>query len=122
MVYAASTKGTTALWTELLTAAKALGLRDALAQELESSRIAAQVMRGIPSMPRRARRWVAEMEEIAATFAEVGLTPRILEGAADMYRLIGSTPLGALTSRDQDPGLDEVLDAALNGRAETSPR
>jgi 3-hydroxyisobutyrate dehydrogenase-like beta-hydroxyacid dehydrogenase len=113
MVYAASTKGTTALWTELLAAARALGLYDALARELESSRIAAQVMRGIPSMPRRSRRWVAEMEEIAATFAGVGLTPRMLEGAADMYRLVGSTRLGALTSRDEEPALEDVLDAVL---------
>jgi 3-hydroxyisobutyrate dehydrogenase-like beta-hydroxyacid dehydrogenase len=113
MVYAASTKGTTALWTELLAAARALGLYDALTRELESSRIAASVIRGIPSMPRRSRRWVAEMEEIATTFADVGLTPRMLEGAADMFRLIGSTPLGGLTSRDEDPALDEVLDAAL---------
>jgi 3-hydroxyisobutyrate dehydrogenase-like beta-hydroxyacid dehydrogenase len=113
MVYAASTKGTTALWTELLAVARALGLQEALERELESSRIAAQVIRGIPSMPRRSRRWVAEMEEIAATFAEAGLTPRMFEGAADMYRLIGSTPLGALTSRDEDPPLDEILDSAL---------
>jgi 3-hydroxyisobutyrate dehydrogenase-like beta-hydroxyacid dehydrogenase len=111
MVYAASTKGTTALWTELLAAARALGLQDALAAELESSRIAAQVMRGIPSMPRRAHRWVAEMEEIASTFAAAGLTPSMLQGAADMYRLVGSTPLGSLTSRDEQPTLEEVIEA-----------
>jgi 3-hydroxyisobutyrate dehydrogenase-like beta-hydroxyacid dehydrogenase len=116
MVYAASTKGTTALWTELLAVARALGLQDALSRELESSRIAAQVMRGIPSMPRRARRWVAEMEEIATTFADAGLTPHILEGAADVYRQIGASPLGALTSRDEDPSLDQVLDATLKAR------
>ena len=33
MVYAASTKGTTAVWTELLTAAEAMGLTDALLAE-----------------------------------------------------------------------------------------
>ncbi len=118
MVYAASTKGTTALWTGLLATARALGLQDALLRELESSRIAAQVMRGIPTMPRRARRWVAEMEEIAATFAEAGLTPHLFEGAADIYRLVGSTPLGALTSRDDDPSLDEVLEAMLKAANE----
>jgi 3-hydroxyisobutyrate dehydrogenase-like beta-hydroxyacid dehydrogenase len=122
MVYAASTKGTTALWTELLAAARALGLDDALGRELESSRIAAQVMRAIPSMPRRSRRWVAEMEEIAATFAEVGLTPNILQGAADMYRLIGETPLGRLTSRDENPALDEILDAIIKQASSPSSR
>jgi hypothetical protein len=82
-------------------------------RELESSRISAQVIRGIPSMPRRSRRWVAEMEEIAATFAEAGLTPHLFEGAADIYRLVGSTPLGALTSRDEDPNLDTILESML---------
>jgi len=37
MVYAASTKGTTALWTELLTAAEAMGLTDALPPEPPTS-------------------------------------------------------------------------------------
>lgn len=113
MVYAASTKGTTALWTGLLATARALGLQDALMRELESSRIAAQVLRGIPSMPRRSRRWVAEMEEIAATFAEAGLTPDLFTGAADIYREVGATPLGALTSRDEDPSLDAILEALI---------
>lgn len=115
MVYAASTKGTTALWTELLAAARALGLQDQLMRQFEESRsgIARQVIGGIPSMPRRARRWVGEMEEIAATFAELGLTPRIFEGAADMYRAISATPFADLTSRDPNPDLDALLDALI---------
>jgi len=112
MVYAASTKGTTALWTELLVAARALGLDEALMGEFEMSRgeLAKQHMAAIPSMPRRARRWVGEMEEIAATFEALGLTPRILEGAADIYRFIGETPLADQTSREPDPPLDTILD------------
>lgn len=48
-------------------------------------------------MPPKAYRWVGEMEEIAATFADLGLTPRLLEGAADVYRLVARSPLGAET-------------------------
>jgi hypothetical protein len=53
------------------------------------------------------------MEEIAATFEQVGLTPRILLGAADMYALIAQTSLGTESpeERDLDRGLDEVIDA-----------
>jgi len=109
MVYAASTKGTTALWTELLVAAKLLGLEEALMQELEGSAVARPVMRGIPSMPRRARRWIGEMEEIAKTFEGLGLTPLMLRGAADLYRLVGETPLADQTSREPDPSLAAVL-------------
>ena len=114
MVYAASTKGTTALWTELLVASRALGLQDALMAEFGSSHpVATRLMRGIPAMPRRARRWVGEMEEIAATFASLGMTPRMLEGAADMYRLVGDTPLADQTSREPDPELQDVLETLV---------
>lgn len=109
MVYAASSKGTTALWTALMVAARALGLQDALLGEFGDSPVAAAHLRAIPSMPRRARRWVGEMEEIATTFRDLGLTPRILEGAADIYRFVGATPLADQTSRDPDPALDSLI-------------
>ena len=114
MVYAASTKGTTAVWTELLVAARALGLEDALRAELGTANaVAARELAGIPSMPRRARRWVGEMEEIAATFKGLGLTPRILEGAADLYRFVGETALADQTLREPDPSLDALLEALV---------
>jgi 3-hydroxyisobutyrate dehydrogenase-like beta-hydroxyacid dehydrogenase len=110
MVFAASTKGITALWTELLVAARALGLEEALMAELKAGRTGTEELSGkICSMPRRARRWVGEMEEIAKTFESVGLTPLMLMGAADMYRLVGSTTLADQTSRQPSPSLDIVL-------------
>ncbi|MFC1957269.1 DUF1932 domain-containing protein [Chloroflexota bacterium] len=111
MVYAASTKGTTALWTELMVAARALGLEDALKAEFEISHsdIAEKLVGRIPSMPRRARRWVGEMEEIAATFEGLGMTPFMLQGAAEMYRLVSKTPLADQTSREPDPSLEAIL-------------
>jgi 3-hydroxyisobutyrate dehydrogenase-like beta-hydroxyacid dehydrogenase len=123
MVYAASTKGATALWTELLVAARALGLSDALGAEfsLHGSAVAKQMLGSLPSMPRRARRWVGEMEEIAATFAEAGLTPRMLQGAADMYRLVSDSPLADQTSREPDPSLDLILDTLVQRAAGASP-
>ena len=114
MVYAASTKGTTALWTELLTAARAMGLLDALKEEYGEKNVVYQAaQRMIPSMPNRARRWVGEMEEIAKTFSDLGMTPNILQGAADMYTLVGETPLADLTSRDPNPSIEEVMDALI---------
>lgn len=114
MVYAASTKGTTALWTELLTAARAMGLYDALmAQYGDGNVVFKSQQRSIPGMPNRARRWVGEMEEIAKTFADLGMTPNIFQGAADMYTLVGETPLADLTSRDPNPTLEEVMDALI---------
>ncbi len=109
MVYAASTKGTTAVWTELLVAAEAMGLKDALLAEFGDAADPARHVKGATEMPRRARRWVGEMEEIAATFEHLGLTPKILQGAADMYRLVGKTSLADQTSREPNPKLDEML-------------
>ncbi len=111
MVFAASTKGITALWTELLVAAHALGLEEALIAEFKTGGTnISEVLNGrVVSMPRRARRWVGEMEEIAKTFESVGLTPRMLLGAADMYRLVSSTPLADQTTRQPNPAPEEVL-------------
>ena len=111
MVYAASTKGITALWTELLVAARALGLEEALMAEFEISRtdVVEALIGRIPSMPRQARRWVGEMEEIATTFKGLGMTPLMLQGAADMYRFVGKTPLADQTSRQPDPSLGTLL-------------
>ena len=119
MVYAASTKGTTALWTELMVAARAMGLEESLMAEFgDNHPIVSRNLRSIPGMAHKAGRWVGEMEEIAATFEGLGMTPKILEGAADMYRFVNSTPLGALTSRDPHPSLDEVLDTLAGSRGE----
>lgn len=113
MMYAASTKGTTALWTELLTGARALGLEDSLHEMLGDGVVFGAQKRGIPMMPHRARRWVGEMEEIALTFKTLGLTPKILEGAADMYRFVGATRLADQTPREPNPPLDTILDTLV---------
>lgn len=63
-------------------------------------------------MPPKSKRWIGEMEEIAATFEHVGLTPNILTGAADMYRFVGDTHLADLPpeARDEFPTLAELIE------------
>jgi len=96
MCYAAMTKGTTALAVELLMAARKLGVEQALEKELRESRsdVLDWQVKNIAAMPPKAYRWVPEMQEIAKTFGELGLTRRIFEGATDMYALVAATPLG----------------------------
>jgi 3-hydroxyisobutyrate dehydrogenase-like beta-hydroxyacid dehydrogenase len=123
MCYAAWTKGSTALCTELLTAAKALGILPALEHEFQDSQPAmVRRMEGLPRMPIKSRRFVGEMEEIAKTFAEVGLTPNILQGAAEMYRLVGGTELADRTPEDTSPfpSLDDLLSALVERSKEGS--
>lgn len=111
MCYAGLTKGLTALCTNLVVAAEALGIRDALFEEYDLSQPAMRKrMEGLPSMPTKSRRWVGEMEEIAATMAGVGMSPKFHEGAADVYRLVGDSALADRTPEDPDePTLEEML-------------
>ena len=96
MCYAAMTKGTTALAVELLVAARKLGVEQALEKELRESRndVFDWQVKNIAVMPPKAYRWVPEMQEIAKTFGELGMTRRIFEGATDMYEMVAGTPLG----------------------------
>jgi 3-hydroxyisobutyrate dehydrogenase-like beta-hydroxyacid dehydrogenase len=122
MCYAALTKGLTALGTELLVAARMMGLEETLRAEQQESipDVLAWLNGTIPSMPPKAYRWIGEMEEIAATFAEVGMTPNILTGAADMYRFIAETPLGKESPETRDPnrGMDGVVAALADALSE----
>jgi 3-hydroxyisobutyrate dehydrogenase-like beta-hydroxyacid dehydrogenase len=108
MCYAALTKGLIALGTELLLAAHLMGLDDALRDEQRESipSVLAWLEGMMPTMPPKAYRWVGEMEEIATTFSALGLTPRMLEGAADMYRFVAETPLGRETPETRDTSRD----------------
>jgi 3-hydroxyisobutyrate dehydrogenase-like beta-hydroxyacid dehydrogenase len=88
MCYAAMTKGMQALGSELLTAARLLGVEDTLRAEQNEGDLAVVrrfVERALPSMPPKAYRWIGEMEEIARCFEDLGLPGRLMLGAADVY-------------------------------------
>lgn len=105
MCYAALTKGLAALCTELLVAAETLGVSQPLKQQFQMSQsvLYERMERVLPRMPMKSRRWIGEMEEIAKTFDQIGLTPKMLAGAADMYRFVGKTDLAERTPEDSDP-------------------
>ena len=113
MCYAAMTKGSWALYSELLMAAELMGLTEPLLAEFQSGQQAVlqRMERTLPTVPARSRRWVSEMEEIRNTFAHLGMTPHLFEGVAEMYRFIGSTPLGEEfpESRDRDRTFTETI-------------
>jgi 3-hydroxyisobutyrate dehydrogenase-like beta-hydroxyacid dehydrogenase len=114
MVYAALTKGLTALSTELLVAARQMGLYRDLLEEFQMSQKQeyGRMEKALPSMPPKARRWVGEMEEIAKTFQDLSLTPRIYQGAAEVYRFVGQTTLADETpeTRDKSRSLEEMVE------------
>jgi 3-hydroxyisobutyrate dehydrogenase-like beta-hydroxyacid dehydrogenase len=102
MCYAALTKGTTVLMTELSIAAERLGVGAALREEFALSQPAMleRMHRAVPAMVPKAHRWVGEMQEIAKTFGACGLTPLTFEGAAAIYALVAATPLGRTSPED----------------------
>ena len=99
MCYASQTKGRYAIFIESLVAARRLGCYDLLVEELKMSQAAtlADTEKSVPNIPSKAGRWIAEMEEIAATFAETGMTDRLFHGVADMYRAIDGADPDALS-------------------------
>ncbi len=113
MCYAAMTKGSWALYSQLLIAAELMGLTEPLLAEFQSgqSSVLERMTRTIPTVPPRARRWVSEMEEIRDTFDHLGLTPLIFQGVSDMYRFMGDTPLGEEfpESRDRERTFTDTI-------------
>jgi 3-hydroxyisobutyrate dehydrogenase-like beta-hydroxyacid dehydrogenase len=111
MLHSTTTKGTRALWLELLLAARMMGLSDALAHELSvgGMMVTRDLIDFISHEPRRSRRMIGELEEAALTYAGLGLTSKMLDGAADMHRLISATPLADQSPREADPPVETIL-------------
>ena len=106
MCYASMTKGTSALRVAMLTTAQSLGLYDELVVELSHSQQGplSDMESGIPGLPANAGRWIGEMEEIAATFDAVGVTPGFHQGAAEMFRMLAATPFADESPETVDRG------------------
>ena len=104
MVYASISKGTDSLLTAAYIAAEALGIREEMEREWSESQpdAFARMGRRVPALPADSGRWIGEMEEISATFAAAGVTPNFHKGAADIYRLLNSTPFAAETRETMD--------------------
>ena len=104
MCYGALNKGTQALWIEVLIAARRLGVDSLLDERLRDSRgeYYESILDMFPITPPKAHRWVPEMMEISRTLAASGITPKVFEGAADIYSFIATTLLGKETPENRD--------------------
>lgn len=113
MCYASMTKGTSALRVAMLATAQSLGLYDELVAELSFSQQGplSAMESGVPGLPANAGRWIGEMEEIAATFDAAGVTPHFHQGAAEIFRLLASTPFADESPEtiDRNRSLEETI-------------
>jgi 3-hydroxyisobutyrate dehydrogenase-like beta-hydroxyacid dehydrogenase len=112
MAYASWTKGTAALLLAARALARADGVEDALLAEWAISQPAlADRSRGAArSAATKGWRWVAEMEEIAASMAAAGLPDGFHQAAAEIFR---RSPRAEADAAPDDP-VDAVL-AAITG-------
>jgi len=125
MCYGALNKGTQALWLEVLIAAQHLGVADLLDEQLRQSRAEFYdlVLGQLPRMPPKAYRWVPEMLEISKTLAAAGITPKVFQGAAEIYRFVADTALAKETPENRDrtrSGEDVVRSLAHERRRQTN--
>jgi 3-hydroxyisobutyrate dehydrogenase-like beta-hydroxyacid dehydrogenase len=119
MAYAAWTKGTAALLLACRALARAEGVERTLLAEwaLSQKALPAQSEGAASAAMLKGWRWVAEMEEIAASMAAAGLPHGFHEAAADVYdraaRRAGNAG-GAERDRPAKPAAAATLDAVLS--------
>jgi 3-hydroxyisobutyrate dehydrogenase-like beta-hydroxyacid dehydrogenase len=104
MCYGALNKGTQALWLDVLIAAQHLGVDSLLDEQLRQSQadLYDWALGQFPSLPPKAYRWVPEMLEISKTLSTAGVTPKMFQGAADVYLFVANTALGKETPENRD--------------------
>jgi 3-hydroxyisobutyrate dehydrogenase-like beta-hydroxyacid dehydrogenase len=116
MAYAGWTKGSAALLLAVRALARAEGVEDALLAEwaLSQPSLEARSQGSAGSATAKGWRWVAEMEEIAASMTVAGLPGGFHQAAAEIFR---RTPRASAAGAAADDGqvIDAVL-AALSGR------
>lgn len=105
VAYASWTKGSQALLMTVRALAAAEGVEAALLAEWNRSQpgLAARSEAAAQGTARKAWRWIAEMEQIAATFAAAGLPDGFHLAAAEIYRR-----LEGYKDAKTSPSIDEV--------------
>ena len=105
MCYAALTKGTNTLQVALLLMAEKMGLLDQLVEEFSSSQsnVLESMEKSIKKLPANAHRWIGEMQQIASTFEDFGLTSDFHKGAEKIYTLLNESQFGDETPETIDP-------------------
>ncbi len=108
MVFAAQTKGFTALLSAIQGAAEQLGVREDLDREWarRDPDVAEQRVNQVRNVTGKAWRFAGEMQEIAATFEAAGMPPGFFEAAHEIYQR-----MARFKDAEDTPELDDVLEA-----------
>jgi 3-hydroxyisobutyrate dehydrogenase-like beta-hydroxyacid dehydrogenase len=119
MAYAAWTKGTAALLLAARSLARAEGVEDALVAEwsLSQPALADRSEAAARSATTKGWRWVAEMEEIAASMAAAGLPDGFHQAAAEIFRRSPRAEPDVTVGQPVDRTVDQVLSAIAGDAA-----
>ena len=121
MVYAALTKGTNTLLTNVALCAESFGFLDLMMEELSMSQsdLAVRARSSIPRLPCDAERWVREMQEIRDTFRERNLPGGFHEGAGEIMEILNASRFGSETRRTRDTsrGMTATIRTIIRDRA-----
>ncbi len=117
MAYAAWTKGAAALLLAARALARADGVEDALLAEWDISQpgLAERSQGAARSTTTKGWRWVAEMEEIAASMAAAGLPDGFHQAAAEIFRRAPRAEPGSAPDEPVDAVLAAITGDVLHG-------
>ena len=121
MVYAALTKGTNTLLTNVALCAESFGFLDLMMDELSVSQsdLATRARSSVPRLPCDAGRWVREMQEIRDTFRDRNLPGGFHEGAGEIMEILNASRFGSETRRTRDTsrGMTTTIRTIIRDRA-----
>ncbi|MBO6561632.1 MAG: NAD(P)-dependent oxidoreductase [Nisaea sp.] len=122
MCFATLTKGVQALAIQSFVTAELEGVGPEFRAEMEGAQanLLKSLSNSLPGMPPKAYRWIGEMEEIAKTYGDAGLSSKTFEGAAEVYRFVESTPLGkeVVENRTMGTDLEDLVSRLANALRE----
>ena len=98
-------KGAFALYTAVMMAAEHYGFVGHLRPRLPGSQAGTVELidEAILRLPSLSGRYIGEMEQVAETFASIGLPPGMHQAAAELFRLLNDTPLAGERRDEIDP-------------------
>ena len=111
-------EGTSALLLAVRAAARTYRVEEALLDEwaIPLPELPKRSLRAAQSAGTKGWRWVAEMEQIAATLAAAGLPDGFHRAAADVYRRVPRMADGEATGRRLDAVIEAVRRPDATGR------
>ena len=111
MVFAAQTKGFTALVSAIQAAAESLGVRAELDKEWErrDPDAVANTRKRVRGVTEKAWRFAGEMREIEATFETAGVPGGFFVAANEVYQRMAH-----FKDAEELPGLEQVLEALVD--------